>query len=270
MRIYTISDLHVDYPENLDWVLGLSRAEYCDDVLILPGDISDDFGLLSQVLENVQDTFARVFFVPGNHELWIDRDDFTCSLDKFEAVLQRCRDLGVSTDPERLGEVTVVPLFSWYDFSFGEPSRYLRRAWRDFRACQWPELLGDDAEVSAHFLSLNENRLHYKNNTVISFSHFLPRIDVMPSRIPEKRRNVYPVLGGKGLDVQVQKLRSNIHIYGHSHVNQDTTIDGIRYINNAFAYPSEDRIARKHLYCVFELPEKNLKFETPLARGHAV
>ena len=74
----------------------------------------------------------------------------------------------------------------------------------------------------------------------------------MPAGIPVKRRNVYPVLGSEALGVQVKQLSPMIHVYGHSHVNQDIELDGIRYVNNAFAYPSESQISRKQLKCIYE------------------
>ncbi len=73
----------------------------------------------------------------------------------------------------------------------------------------------------------------------------------MSNRIPLERRRVYPVLGSVALGEQVKKLKPDIHIYGHSHVNQSINIEGICYINNAFAYPREERIARKQLHCVY-------------------
>lgn len=266
MRIHTVSDIHADYPENFEWVLRLSKQDYQNDVLILPGDVSDDLNLLSRVLDAFKQSFSEVFFVPGNHELWVGRDQHNCSLTKFEEVLNLCKEHGVHTMPLTLNKVTIVPLFSWYDFSFGEPGKYLMRAWRDFRACQWPEHLADAQEISNYFHSLNSDRLLLQNDKVISFSHFLPRIDVMPARIPEDRRKVYPVLGGETLGRQVQQLNPDVHIYGHSHVNQDITIDGIQYINNAFAYPSEDRISRKCLHCVLDTPTSE---RNPLLNGAA-
>lgn len=253
----TVSDLHVDYAENLQWVLDLSDQDYREDVLIVAGDVSDDMSLLSKVFDALQNKFAAVHFVPGNHELWVDRDDYSCSLEKFDAVLDRCREHGVLVDGEVNGKFAIIPLYSWYDFSFGEPDTYLRRAWRDFRACSWPEHLTDANAISEHFLGLNDldrfrERLDSFNGTVISYSHFLPRIDVMPASIPAKKRKVYPVLGSDGLGEQVVSLDPDIHIYGHSHVNQQTSIQGINYINNAFAYPNEHRIARKGLHCVWE------------------
>jgi hypothetical protein len=90
------------------------------------------------------------------------------------------------------------------------------------------------------------------NNTVISFSHFLPRIDVMPDFIPPQHRILYPVLGTDSLEQQIRQIRSDIHVYGHSHVNRKIKIDGITYINNAYGYPSETRISAKRLLSIYE------------------
>ncbi|MBL4581018.1 MAG: metallophosphoesterase [Gammaproteobacteria bacterium] len=252
MRVFAVSDIHVDYVENLAWILSLDRKEYANDILILAGDVTDKMPLLEQVFVSLTANFKAVLFVPGNHELWVQEGDFDCSLNKFEAVVELCNSCGVHADVLELPDISFVPLYSWYDFSFGEPDRHLRRAWRDFRACSWPEHLPESKDVTEHFLKLNIPKLAVRNKTVISFSHFLPRIDVMPVGIPEKRRNIYPVLGSEALGLQVKQLNSAIHVYGHSHVNQSIDLDGIHYVNNAFAYPSEAHIARKQLKCIYE------------------
>ena len=252
MKVFAVSDVHVDYAENLAWILGLGYKEYANDILILAGDVTEKMSLLEQVLVSLAVSFKVVLFVPGNHELWVQENDFDCSLDKFEAIAELCKSCGVHSDVFELLGISFVPLFSWYDFSFGEPDRDLRRAWRDFRACSWPEHLPGSQDVTEYFLKLNIPKLNIINKTVISFSHFLPRIDVMPAGIPVERRNVYPVLGSEALGIQVKQLSPTIHVYGHSHVNQDIELDGIRYLNNAFAYPCESQIARKQLKCIYE------------------
>lgn len=250
MRVFAVSDLHADYDENRDWVFALSDQDYQQDVLVLAGDVTDRLEILSQVLRALRGKFREVLFVPGNHELWVQSDTVDCSLEKFDLIRQMCDGEGIQQSVWDSGDVTFVPLYSWYDFSFGAPDRHLRRAWRDFRACAWPAHLADSAAVNRHFLDMNHGSLEAKNQTLISFSHFLPRIDVMSPRIPEERRRVYPVLGSTGLGEQVTRLQPDIHVYGHSHVNQSIELDNIRYINNAFAYPREERIARKQLHCI--------------------
>jgi hypothetical protein len=217
--------------------------------------VSHSIGLLRQVFESLQSKFLQVLFVPGNHELWLHDEEFDCSLRKFDAINELCKATGIRTSRFEHESVDFVPLLSWYDFSFGEPDRYLRRAWRDFRACRWPAKLNSSAAICEHFLEQNLPLPPSNGKLLISYSHFLPRIDVMPARIPRESRRVYPVLGSNGLGNQVMRLQPAIHIYGHSHINQSIDLDGIKFVNNAFAYPGETRISRKRLHCVTDLAE---------------
>ncbi|MEQ8953917.1 MAG: metallophosphoesterase family protein [Gammaproteobacteria bacterium] len=136
MRVFAVSDIHADYSENLQWISSLDRSAYQDDVLILAGDVSDDMATLSRVLSVTSETFAQVLFVPGNHELWVQREDFDCSLEKFAAVMELCRNQRVTTEPVVLGGIAFIPLLGWYDYSFAVPGRELRLGWRDYRACR--------------------------------------------------------------------------------------------------------------------------------------
>jgi predicted phosphodiesterase len=251
MRVHALSDIHVDYPDNLAWLRALSGSDYQQDILILAGDVSDDMELLAESLQVLKGKFQQLCFIAGNHELWVRDSEFDCSLEKFAAVRELCRSLDVHVDCHRVGGLSLVPLHSWYDYSFAKPDRHLRRAWRDYRACAWPEHLAGSAAINRHFLALNEPLLDESNTTVISYSHFVPRIDLMPERIPLRKRNVYPVLGSNALGQQVAQLRSDVHVYGHSHVNRSMQIGDTHYVNNAFGYPAEDRIARKQLRCVY-------------------
>lgn len=252
MRVFAVSDIHVDYDVNARWVQALSSVDHLDDVLILAGDVSDSTDRLSFAVEALARRFKKVMFVPGNHDLWILRSQaaFT-SIEKFEQVRHVIANCGGLMAPWSCDDVAIVPLFSWYDFSFGSPGLELRDSWMDFRACKWPQGHAE-AEVTRHFLALNQPALSVKHDRVITFSHFLPRIDLMPSYIPAQFRALYPVLGTSALDVQLRRLNPLIHVYGHSHVNRSLVLDGVQYINNAFGYPAETRIANKQLKCIFD------------------
>ena len=147
--------------------------------------------------------------------------------------------------------LSIVPLLSWYDYSFGEPSDELLEAWMDYRACRWPRQLSP-REVTQHFLTFNDGFLDVTNEAVISFSHFMPRLDLMPAFIPAHRKMLYPVLGSTGLEDQIRRPKPAIHVYGHHHLNRNCTLDGVQYINNAFGYPHETTITAKQLKCIYE------------------
>jgi predicted phosphodiesterase len=250
MRLFALSDLHVDFEANARWVSALSRDDYRQDVLILAGDLSDSLAQLGACLEQLARRFRQVFFVPGNHDLWVARDDrHADSLDKFADVMRVAEASGASLRAEVVEGVSIVPLLGWYDGSFGTPGPTLRAAWMDFHVCRWPAGWSD-ADIADFFLGRNVLPDARGSALTVSFSHFLPRIDLMPPTVPPEKRILYPVLGSTRLDGLVRRLGADIHVYGHSHVNRDLCVDGVRYVNNAFGYPQETRIARKALRCI--------------------
>jgi predicted phosphodiesterase len=252
MRVFATSDLHVDYDVNARWIRDLSAADYRDDVLILAGDVTDTISLLEWTLGTLSSKFRKVLFVPGNHDLWVVRQDrVKSSLQKFDDVRAVAEATGASMELFRDRGVSIVPLLSWYDYSFGEPSEELRSVWMDYVACRWP-VDYSERQIADHFVALNDGHVAPAGDLVITYSHFLPRIDVMPGYMPGTQRFLYPVLGCSRLDGQARTLGARIHVYGHSHINRRVHIDGVTYINNAFGYPSETAIAAKRLLCIHE------------------
>lgn len=251
MKVFAVSDIHVDYEENRRWLSSLSAKDHQKDILILAGDVTDDLQLLEECFDELAGKFLKVFFVPGNHELWVSRNRTLTSIEKFHQICSTANKYNIALQPYHINGLSIVPLLSWYDFSFSPPCTKLIDSWMDFRACAWPDNL-TPLGVTLYFLEMNEVHLKISNQTTISFSHFLPRIDLMPPYIPEFYRYLYPVLDTVLLERQIRQLQSDIHVYGHSHVNRHMTLDGTRYINNAFGYPRERRFSRKEMLCVYE------------------
>ncbi|TWD57899.1 calcineurin-like phosphoesterase family protein [Agrobacterium vitis] len=251
MRIFVGSDFHVDYRENLLWFEQLSTQDFQHDILLVVGDVANDMPLFSYVMSLLADRFSKVLYVPGNHDVWIKRSNGGTSFEKLQAIKSLCADLNIGMEAYSCGDTLIMPLMGWYDYSFGTPGQMLRNAWMDYRRCDWEGL--SDAEVSALFDA--ENRLPDTTGfkSILSFSHFLPRIDLMPARMPEKYHFLYPVLGTSRLEAHIRALGSHTHFYGHSHLNRQVVKDGVTYINNAFGYPSERDIAARMLMHVGDI-----------------
>ena len=93
-------------------------------------------------------------------------------MEKFFAILDLCDTMGVHTRPVLLKSpsehtVALVPLFSWYEPSFG-PSRPLNSKEKGFDSfCFWPPEIGEPGRphfsswpgIASFFLSLNKRRL---------------------------------------------------------------------------------------------------------------
>jgi predicted phosphodiesterase len=254
MNIQAISDIHIDYEENLQWLYGLSKYDYQQDILILGGDISHRITLLELAFQQLKKIFREVIFVPGNHDLWVTGNGHTTSLEKFEQIRQLAATYEIHTTTLYLQDLTIIPLLGWYDYSFGYPSEGAKESWQDLYACKW-QPFPSVAAVTDHFLGLNEKEITMARPGIptITFSHFLPRIDLMPDYIPKDKQQIYPFLGSSGLEKQIRRINPLMHIYGHSHVNIAQTKDDITYINNAFGYPYETRITAKKLQCVYTI-----------------
>lgn len=253
MRVFAVSDLHLDYEENKHWLAHLSSADFQADILIVAGDISDDIALIQWCFATLQAKFRRVFFVPGNHDLWVSRNPGMTSIEKFQLLCQIATDHYICMETYHYGSLSIVPLLGWYDYSFGLPGEQLQQVWTDFYACNWPTNMQAE-DISRYFLSRNQPELLVQNEVVISFSHFVPRIDLIPSGIPARFHYLFPILGSAELDRQIRTIQANrhLHVYGHSHLNRCVSLENVEYINNAFGYPSETNIARKQLVQIHE------------------
>lgn len=266
-RVYAISDLHVDYAQNMAWVMSLGKQRYLNDVLIVAGDVSDDLGRLEQTLASLRERFSRVYFVSGNHEFWLRRDDCADSWEKFQRIERLCRRLNVGIEPERVlteadpGAVWIVPMHSWYVRpEEGEGSLFVGKEgedhtlsmWADNYLVRWPALPGDQRPPAHRLLDLNKPHLRRNLDApIISFSHFLPRRDLIFSSEaeaaanPRLRKDEFPtfnftrVAGCEQLDIQIRQLGSSIHIYGHQHRNRHREVDGVLYISNCLGYPRD-------------------------------
>ncbi len=231
MRIWAVSDLHADVRGNRARLDVLSPRDHRGDALIVAGDIADAPGVVGEVLGFLRDRFREVWFVPGNHELWV-RNDPGDSVEKFHALLELCDTLGVRTRPARAGSTWVVPLFAWYEREFdagGQAPDDQLEAWSDFYFCRWPAGVERPAD---YFLALNDRHLRRYDGPVVTFSHFLPRRDLIPPLRFLGFKGLPLVAGAARLDEQLRLAGSRVHVFGHSHIAEDRTIDGVRYVQN--------------------------------------
>lgn len=236
MRIFAISDLHADFSENRRVIGQVSAFDYKDDALLVAGDISDQLEVLGETLTLLERRFSKIFFVPGNHELWV-RSGGHDSVDKLHMLSELCDRLGIHTQPARAGDLWVVPLLSWYDLGRGvSHATQGLEGWADFHFCKWPASV---TSVADFFLERDASKLRAYDGRVITLSHFLPRADLLPDVTWLKFKALPQVSICSRLDARVRALNPLAHVFGHSHINWDETIDGIRYVQNALRYPRE-------------------------------
>eukprot|EP00898_Chlorokybus_atmophyticus_P002574 jgi/Chlat1/3317/Chrsp22S03413 len=302
MRVFAVSDVHTDYKDNLEWVRNLSPSgmmQLClTKVLVYTALVHANPKQLTLGL--FAERFKHVFFVAGNHDLWVrkpapqPRD----SVSKLRAIDEICERLGVLIRPTRVGDIKdgegdvgngglyIVPLRSWHHQSWDTESDIteydippIQKMSMDYRVCSWPEsdIAADSSmdSVARYFDDLNERpefrfdpAIAATSDDILTFSHFLPRQELLP----EKRNLFYPNLpkasGSNYLERRLRGIHGEngnpnaVHLFGHSHFSWDATHNGIRrvkvelcwvadiglyvelaytYVQAPLAYPNERR-----------------------------
>ena len=248
-RVFAVSDVHYDHPGAKEWGQNLSKTAYKNDAIILAGDIGDTYTAVRLALRAFKAAFRRVFYVPGNHDMWIrpkgqhsdEPGMFADSVQKLLSLWQMCDELDVDVGPARLSpRCTVVPLDSWYSFTFDHHDPRPGSTLFD-KFCKWPMHYDHTWDFMC---GLNEPRLAILQEAgaaggngadkpdVITFSHFLPRKELPLPGVHEMAK----ASGCLKIEDQLRKAGSKLHIFGHTHINTQHEYSGVVYMQNAMGY----------------------------------
>lgn len=255
-RLLAVSDLHVHYPDNRTIVEGLQPTSD-GDWLIVAGDVAERIDDVRWALGLLRERFARVVWVPGNHELWTRTKD-PVSLRgerRYRHLVEVCRSIDVLTpeDPFPVwtgpgGPVTVAPLFVLYDYSFlpegtTTSAEGLAAAYAAGVVCTDEHLLHPDpypdrAAWCAARIDESEHRLAALDPDLptVLVNHWpLTRHPTLVLRHPE-----FALWCGstRTADWHV-RYRADAVVYGHLHIPRVTWEDGVRFIEASLGYPRE-------------------------------
>jgi predicted phosphodiesterase len=251
VKLYALSDLHLGHAANRD---ALERAgQYSDDWLILAGDVGERPAHLELALRHLAPRFARLVWVPGNHDLW-----GAPGQQRYDELVAICRAHGVLTpeDPYAAwpGDAAtfVVPMFLLYDYSFRPPDVPAERAIAWARAsgigcgdehlldpAPWPSR---PAWCHARCAWTAERlaALPAGARTVL-VNHWPLRYDLArPPRIP--RFSIW--CGTEMTDPWGRRYRARVVVSGHLHLRTTLWRDGVRYEEVSLGYPRDWNASR--------------------------
>jgi 3',5'-cyclic AMP phosphodiesterase CpdA len=254
--LLAISDLHVGHAENRQFVERL-RADCGEDWLIVCGDVADSIEDVEWALGLLAARFAKVLWVPGNHELLTQRDEQhePRGEARYRRLVETCGELGVLTpeDPYPLwegpgGPALVAPLFLLYDYSFGldggaSREEALRLAYEAGVVCVDEFLLHPDPYPSRE--EWCDARLRETEARLLDCPADLPTVLVnhfplieAPTRLL-RHPEFAQWCGTRRTAEWPRRFRATVVVYGHLHIPVTSWHDGVRFEEVSLGYPRE-------------------------------
>src|SRR5271168_5260883 len=96
--LFAVSDLHCSYAANRR-IIDELHPESGEAWLIVAGDVGETFSDIEKTLRLMRRRYAKVIWVPGNHELWThDHDPVQLSGEaRYQALVQMCQGNDILT-----------------------------------------------------------------------------------------------------------------------------------------------------------------------------
>jgi len=254
MKLYAISDLHLANPANRDALAAL--PPFPEDWLIVAGDVGETTEDLHFALSLLTRRFARVLWVPGNHDLWTLPSDPRQERgeERYRLLVTICRSYGVLTPEDPYvrwrGEgpsCLLAPLFTLYDYSFRPDDVPFEQAVEWAAAtnvvCTDEVLLHPDPYPSraawcAARCAQTEARLQAvaHQGPLVLINHFPLREDLVNLRwIP--RFSLW--CGTKRTEDWHTRFPVLAAVYGHLHIRGTHLRDGVRFEEVSLGYPRD-------------------------------
>jgi 3',5'-cyclic AMP phosphodiesterase CpdA len=248
MRVLALSDLHVGHPANRESVAAIPGD--ADAWLLLGGDLGERLDHLKWTLDALQPRFAKLVWIPGNHELWVT-DGGRRGEARYRDYVAVCRERGVLTPEDAWPEIdtglVLCPLFLLYDYSFAPDGLDAAGAvaWaaeagivaQDERFLH-PDPYPSRAAWCAARVDAAEDRLAALPPTsrTVLFNHWPLRRDL--ARLPLVPRYV-PWCGTTRTEDWHVRFRAELVVTGHLHVRATDWRDGVRFEEVSLGYPRQ-------------------------------
>ncbi len=270
--LWAISDLHTGHLGNKPVAESLYPSSP-DDWLIVAGDVAERTDEIRWSLDLLRRRFAKVIWVPGNHELWTtNRDPMQIfGRARYDYLVNMCDEMGVVTPEhpfpvwtERGGPATIVPMFLLYDYSF-LPEGANSKAEGVAIAKERNVVATDEFLLSPEPYPTRDAWCHER---VAATRARLEQLDwmqptVLVNHFPLLRQPCdalfYPEFSlwcgtTKTADWHT-RYNAVCSVYGHLHIPRTTWYDGVRFEEVSVGYPREWRRRKPYSWLRQVLPD---------------
>lgn len=253
MKTAVISDIHVDinreYPV-VDCLASYVKEQHAD-LLLVAGDLSEH---VDETIETAalleQKSGCRVFYVPGNHDMWSEDFDKAGTDSIYQRYLEDPRCLSGSIQLLRgiNGPFALIGDIGWYDYSFSNafyPEEELEkmthdgRTWQDKLKNQWT---ADNKERSRIQLTGLEKQLKDASERgvpIIAMTHMLPIPEFCVPTEREMWKYFNAFLGTGALGQLFERYQVSYSICGHVHYRKQAVHGQTRYLCACLGYHTE-------------------------------
>ncbi len=254
MRLLAISDLHLRYESNRAALEAI--PPHPDDWLIVAGDLGEDEASFRFAWRVLGQRFARLLWVPGNHDLWTPPNAPAALRGeaRYQRLVALCREHGVLTPedpfvpwPGAGGPAILAPLFLLYDYSFRPDNVSFEEvlAW----SAETDVVCADEALLSPHphasraawcaaRCATAERRLALAaaEAPTVLINHWPLRYDLVRlRRIPR----FSPWCGTRQSEDWHRRFRARAVVHGHLHVRGTHWRHGVRFEEVSLGYPRD-------------------------------
>lgn len=245
--LWAVSDLHAAVRANRARLAELS-PDNPRDWLIVAGDVAERPAVVTEILAELAGRYAKVIWVPGNHELFARSTDRARGRQRYDELVQACRALGVVTPEDRypvFDGVTVCPLFMLYDYSFRVAGLSVEEALARARARQ---IVMTDEYSIAPFVDVRAwcwDRLAYSVRRLSRVTGPTVLVNHWPLVQEPTLRMALPELalwcGTRHTRDWARRYNARAVVYGHLHMPGTLTVDGVEHHEVSLGYPREWR-----------------------------
>jgi predicted phosphodiesterase len=255
VKLWAIADLHLRHPANRAAVSALEPRT--EDWLIVAGDVGEGLDTLRWAWRELGTRFARLFWVPGNHDLWSANGDPLAGDSRYRAMVELCREHGVLTPEDPFvawpgratpegGRYRIAPLFLLYDYTFRPddvaPEAAVAWAMEHEVLCSDEMLLRPDPYPSrAAWCAARCTAAEARLAAELEPGDRLVLINHWPLRQEHARLPLVPRFmvwcGTRRTEDWHSRFPTEVVVYGHLHIPQTQERDGVRFEEVSFGYP---------------------------------
>lgn len=244
MKIQIASDLHLEFHREGELLLDWTDA----DVIVLAGDIGSGASGVKWAGELSRERDVPVIYVPGNHEFYGQ---------PLDRALQKMREVAREEDVYLLSEDVVIiegvrflGTTLWTDYSV-DPATSQRKAMEvcGFYLNDHRRIFMADAAPPRSFSPDDAHALHLRARSWLEAeleSDFAGRTVVVTHHGPapachHPKYPVGPISAAFYSDLTdlFDPVGVQLWMYGHTHANCDTEVNGVRLVSNQAGYPGE-------------------------------